>query len=439
MLSKKRILFVNTPIRWRGSYLPLFPIGLAAVATWANRAGHETDLIDLNLYRHPFRVLADLLAEKKYDVVAIGLRSIVYYGQNQLQHLDAAINLTARISPQSKIICGGSGFSIWARQAMIQNPNIDAGVIGEGEIPFLDLIESELCQPVPGTIIRKDDFLLSGGIRDSWLEPRDEPLISREWPLAPLSNYYFSNMYTKRGCVLRCAHCPVTNLHGNYFRFKEQAQVEEEIEYLRRLGAKRIFITDSFINPNIGLDVNLVDYLTRIETEWGGCLHPNGFSSRWASQLAASNCRFMTITVDSGAQRILNQIGSKVQLTDVEKCLSLLRGFPSDSVIFTFLFGYPGETVADQVKTLKLALRARLQGFNIAVEVLEVFNMTLIRDRINSTSDQPFFIHDWKWRWFPMAIRASVLLRLINQSTEAPAQYSPHPPAPPMTVSGRKD
>lgn len=414
MSSKLNLLFINAPISWIGRKLAVYPLGLASVATYARKLGHNVDLIDLNLYDDHARALREALTEKKYDTIGIGLRSMLYFNQSQFPTLHQVIDQVAAEAPQARIICGGNGFSLFAEQTMQANLNIDAGVIGEGEQAFAELIESSDGQPIAGAIVRANGELVLGPKRSERMNALEVPTAYREWKRADVRNYHFANMNGKRGCANHCFYCPAPTLHGGQWRRKSEDQIRDEIAYLQSLDVRRIYVTDAIFNDDPQYNEIFYDQFAKKPIVWGAMFRPGQFDTHTVDRLRETKCEYIAFSIDSGSERILEMVKNDCSLADVEKTFELLKGFPSDNITYTFIVGYPEERLSDVYKTYRLMRRIRKLGFNVSLEALDVIPKTVMMKKYLPDMKQPFVIYDWKWRWFPFGIKMAVKFRRVD-------------------------
>src|SRR5271169_2238864 len=123
-----KILLVQSYLK--GNLQPVFPMGLACLAGCLT--DHELRVLDLNLYEQPFNVLENTLADFKPDVIGISLRNIDNVIRLRLisfyEDYEYTVKKIKEISPNSALVAGGPGFSMFARDIMERNPDIDYGI-----------------------------------------------------------------------------------------------------------------------------------------------------------------------------------------------------------------------------------------------------------------------------------------------------------------------
>ena len=114
---------------------PVFPLGLACLA--AHLQDHELRAVDLNIAPEPMAALGQALAEAAPEAVLVSLRNVdtTWYADPfyYLPYFQEQVRQIRTLAPQTLILAGGSGFSIFAREIMVRTPEIDLGLLGEGE------------------------------------------------------------------------------------------------------------------------------------------------------------------------------------------------------------------------------------------------------------------------------------------------------------------
>src|SRR3990167_8308045 len=214
----------------------IFPIGLACLKS-SLPVDYDVMVYDTNTSESPFGDLAKIVKDFVPDVIGISLRNIdstnkrkavFYYG-----YLKDAIDVIKTCS-NARIIVGGSGFSIFAKEIMEDEPRIDYGVFLEGEVTFPKLLQNldspenvesvfyrkngKVFFPVPGRQVDLNGINLP----DRGAIPLDK---YKKIPEAIV-------VETKRGCILDCIYCIYGFLNGKELRLRDPMKVVDEIELL---------------------------------------------------------------------------------------------------------------------------------------------------------------------------------------------------------------
>ena len=350
------------------------PLGLMSLASHlARERGDEVRIHDMRLAWKRFDLPVEAFRSFRPDVVGIGAHGVDAPAMHRLAALVKAA------SPETPVVLGGiHATSYW--KEVLEDPNVDCVVIGEGEVTFrewLDAVESKApTDEIPGTAFRSD----GEGVRTAARVPETDLDIFPfpAWDLLEIDAYarfpragifYRSPRYmsieTARGCPYKCAWCHRSM--GERFRPHSPGYVVSLLEELKRdYGVDDFLIVDDMFN----LDD---DRMTRIFTgvlEKGldvGFSLPIGIRADIITDDALALMRRagvykIMIAVETASPRLQREMGKKL---DLERTLAVIRK-ASDLGISThgnFMIGLPSETEAEMWSTLKLAARSRLDTF----------------------------------------------------------------------------
>ena len=127
-----------------------YPLGLANLAQ-ALYHMHEVQILDANCQAE--QDINSAIEMYNPDVIGLGLRNIdnslslpVYY---YFRYFPSFVNKVKKLSPNSILIVGGAGYSVFPREVMKSCPEIDFGVQFEAEeiLPLLHSILILLLSP----------------------------------------------------------------------------------------------------------------------------------------------------------------------------------------------------------------------------------------------------------------------------------------------------
>jgi hypothetical protein len=147
---------------------PIFPLGLACIATATQQAGYQVAVADLCFGNQPIHKLQQQIRSFKPDVIGLSLRNVdnaaypltVDYLTQHREVIDTIRDITP-----ATVVLGGSGFSILP-EAYMQVLDADYGIKGEGEQAFVTLLgaldHNHAPGMVPGVLARKHNH--SSGI-----------------------------------------------------------------------------------------------------------------------------------------------------------------------------------------------------------------------------------------------------------------------------------
>ena len=142
-----RVLMVQTPSVEGISSERVYPIGIVLLAGCLKGAGHDVEIIDMNLQADPFGALKN--ASWRIPSARCLPFTPEYRPPWEQEHFPRPAlcraelrRLCSSISPGTTIIAGGTGFSLFPERLMREVPEIRYGFIGEAERGLPRLLES---------------------------------------------------------------------------------------------------------------------------------------------------------------------------------------------------------------------------------------------------------------------------------------------------------
>ncbi len=367
-----KILLVQS---WLGPSrdLPVYPLGLAYLATSLEARGYEVKVFDPNTATAPLAETAQAVRSFAPDAVGLSLRNLdnqlrimPFYYYKYFQETLAVLRGACGGAP---LIVGGPAFSMLPELIMQRNPGLDLGLVLEAEEAFPELLENlGAPQRVKGVYYRQED----GGLEFTGHRPMPDfaalPFPRRHFlDLAPYAAGGLESVgvQTRRGCPLACAYCVYPHLGGRRWRLRRPEHVLEELEYLRRdCGVRRVTFADSVVNLPY-------DYSTRIFTllrdsglglEWLAYMHVQGVTGEYLRLCLESGCKSLIFSPDALSQRALDTLHKGLTPGDVYALRRLLDSDPAFRelrVEWCFFVNPPGETLAGLWRTLWFFLRSK--------------------------------------------------------------------------------
>jgi anaerobic magnesium-protoporphyrin IX monomethyl ester cyclase len=351
--------------------LPIFPLGLACLAT--HLPEHELQSLDLNVTSQPREALSQALKTFSPEVVLISLRNVdtTWYGdpfyyfptfQDQVRQVRAA-------APKARIIVGGSGFSIFAREIMIRTPEIDLGVVGEAEEVIVDLLTQPLTLP---NVLYREEAALGGSARagisslEHYLPPRYDL-----FPLGPyLNNPIGVGVETKRGCPLTCSYCTYPHLNGQRFRLIRPSVIVSLLGELKeRHGVTRFTFTDSIFNMPRAHAEKVLQLLiaAKLGLKWEAYFHESHFDADFLNLSLEAGCDKFWFSPDGLTSHALRALGKEQTAAEVRRTWRLVTARKEVSSNFSFFWQYPGMRWRDFGALVSFYLWHRLHGRQGAV------------------------------------------------------------------------
>lgn len=350
-----------------GGEPPVFPLGLACLK--AALADHEVRLFDLNTAEGPFEQLRELVAAFQPQVTGISLRNIDSTNKRTVvfyyPYLKDAVT-AIKAGSAAPIVVGGSGFSMFAREIMEDEPRIDLGVFLEGERTFPRLLEN-LGQPgaVPSVFYREGGAVRFSG-PGGQVDLDAVPFPDRD--AVPLHAYTgFSEgigVETKRGCLLDCLYCIYGFLNGKKLRLRAPGRVVDEIETLTsRHGVRRFTFVDSVFNIPLRHAEEVCRELLRrgVRAEWSAWFNEKNLTREFLELARDAGCRNVILSPDGFSDTVLERCGKNIRMGDIRSSYEALRSVDGFEVSYNFFKNPPGQSFGAALALMAFVSRARRQ------------------------------------------------------------------------------
>lgn len=340
------------------------PLGIAYIAAYLRKHGHECRLLDGVAQPYPLQKICGLV--RGYDI--IGITVVSTYAVRAIELIEALKN--SGIS--APVVVGGPHVTVLPESLLEQGA--DFAVIGEGELTMRELVEclvnNKNIEQVPGLAFYKDGRFVSTPPR-THMDPLDRiPLPARD--LLPMHMYRSSiarstrqpshSMLASRGCPGVCTFCSKKTF-GTKTRYFSVHRIVEEFFTLRdKYGAKDVAVwDDNFIaNPDTVNAVCEQLIKRKFDLPWSVEARIDGVNPQILSVLKQAGCNFIAYGIESGSQRMLDHIRKNITKEDIVKTVSMTRD-AGIRIRGYFMLGLPTETRDEMEETLRFAIQLNLE------------------------------------------------------------------------------
>ncbi len=354
------------------------PLGLSYVAGALEKAGFQVQVLDNYLLKLPITDVQTHVKKLNPEIVGITCSSATYH-----KCVETATAIK-QVNPHIKVVVGGWHPS-YVPDSMLQHPEIDYVIMGEGERAMIELatylIKGEremILGAVAGVAYKRGGKILKN--TPKFINNLDDiPFPARH--LLPMNLYErkmeflgvepVDIMSIIRGCPFSCAFCETRKMWGPACRFFSPKRVVDEMKYLRdQWGSKGIY----FINDNFTIrkkeTIELCELIKKeqMDLQWICDTRADMITQELLVKMREAGCRTIWFGVESGSPRILEKINKKIPLEQTEKAFKMVRK-EGIQIACSFILGIPGETIEDMEATLKFAkkLNPDLCQFNIFI------------------------------------------------------------------------
>jgi len=295
--------------------------------------------------------------------------------------------------PNVKILVGGPNVrnNVDPHPWTGEDDNIfDYIINGEGEMLLLNILEE-----IENGVVHEKVQKLA--------QPEEQRLNLNDLPRPDYSTFDFNeyvfpngvNSEISRGCTAKCTFCEET--HFWKYRQRLATDVLSEIETLYyEKGTDIVWFIDSLVNGNLNeLRAFCKGVITKeMKIHWTGYARCDGrMDLAYYQDLADSGCTMLNYGIESGSQKVLDDIDKGVTIAEMEQ--NLRDGKTTGVAAFTnWIVGFPTESYQDFVDSMTFIWRNRNTSItNIAAG----FGFGLGMDTIVGQNPAKFNLLDHKY------------------------------------------
>lgn len=356
-----RILLVQVPTSHLGAGEQVYPLGLSRLSRLVPDR-YEKCGLDMNLYPDPWPELKDKLVNVKPHIVALSFRNLDPLAGHQTSYLSSlktAARMVRLLAPRARICAGGPAFSLFEERLMQEIPEVDCGLVGEGESVFPQLLAKSLNPgSVPGLTWRNGDRIERN--------PMGTHICMDSLPEMDLDSfrpedYTKGNKYVaavgiegKRGCDLQCGYCVYPCLGGRKMRLRNPEKIVDEMEYLNKEHGLGLFhFTDPVLNrPADHFEAMCKEILRRkLRVSWTGFFREDSLTEEMTALIVRAGLVTFYFSADALTDHGLKVLNKRLTKEDIIRAARIT----AQSGVLTmchFLINLPGET-KDHLKEAK--------------------------------------------------------------------------------------
>lgn len=345
------------------------PLGIASVGAYLRSHGYPVELLDIQVLNIAPDRIHERIARADPDVVGITVKTL---------GLAAALQVareSKRALPHVPVVLGGPHCSLFAPETL-HHDCVDACVDGDGEETMLDLVrrlhEGLPWDDVPGTVLRVDGEVKVNTARPPVGDLDSLPFAALD--LLPIPRYRsmtidspFTTLISSRGCPYKCGFC--SQVYTGRYRWRSVTHVVDEMEdHLHRFGAKEIVMFDETftLNRRRCLAICREIHDRGLRFSFNVRTRVDCVDREMLEALSAAGCKALHLGVESGSQRILDQMEKEVTVDQIREAFRLGRELGFETRAY-FMVGYLDEDAESMDATLRLALELPLDWVSFSV------------------------------------------------------------------------
>lgn len=335
---------------------PLPPMDLMYMASVSRDCGYEPKIKDYSLKNETSEDLIKDIEEFKPHYVVANVTSTMFLSDIK------ALKTVKKHFPQIKIIVKGAHFLTFNTSVLEEYPFIDLIMRGEVELTLKEILEEKPYELIDGLTYRKNgvptnnpERKLNEKLDDLPFPARD--LVDNNIYTRPDNNKVQALVKVSRGCPFHCFFCLATPVSGAKVRTRSAENIIKELKECVNKHKITNFIlwSDVFnFDRNWTLDLCRKIKESGLKITWSANTRADTADSETAKAMYDAGCRLVSVGVESGSQEMLDKMGKKITLEQIEKTIKTFKD-NKIQVYNYFVIGLPWESEETFKKTIEFA------------------------------------------------------------------------------------
>lgn len=330
------------------------PLGLMYIASSLKKEGHAVKIVDGVFY--DLKGTLKELSDFKPDLIGIQATSPLWTEAKGLARV-----LKKNFS--AKIVVGGPHLNCAGAEVIAECDAIDFGAEGDGEaiLPRLcRFLEGKIdIGQVSGVAWKQESEVIVNEPCPYYLSDLDQTLPDRTAvnlrDYCPSIGFYrklpVTTMITSRGCRWNCVFCH----ESSPLRERSIENIINEVkEAKNKFDVREIIFYDQNMASNKQRLIELCQRLEEVDLVFGGNLRINTIDHEVLSVVKRAGFWRVFSGIESGVQKNLDRLHKGISLEGIKQKIKMASEYGLN-VFGSFIYGIPGETYQEGLRTLKLA------------------------------------------------------------------------------------
>lgn len=307
-----------------------FPLNLAILAAFIRKYKYDVKIIDA--FSEAFTLEEVETIVKDYGPSVVGITSPMH---TCLGH--EIMRVCKTVNPEIKTVLGGVAPTYMCREIMENIPELDFIIRGEGEIPFLKLLNAlegeESLASVKGLVYRINKKICVSNEMERIEDLDTIPFSAKDIFMARKGYLYFVNnkryvsIEASRGCPYTCQFCIIGDHFGSGVRYHSIHYVVDEMQRAVTDQSIQYFkFVDSTFTANREYTYALLDEIMRRNLhrrmQFGISTRVDCIDAALLKTLKKAGCDVIVYGIESPTQQTLDCFNKGIILKEVlDKCV----------------------------------------------------------------------------------------------------------------------
>lgn len=332
---------------------PLPPTDLMYLASIAESCGFEAIIRD---YSQGGNFEADLKEFQPNYLVANIATPTFKSDMMAVQH-------AKEILPSICTIVKGAPFLTYNTNTIYENPFIDYVIMGEAELTLKDILDGVPDNEILG-ICYRENFQPVKNDKRPFIDNLDilpfpaRHLVDNSIYKRPDNGKVQAVVKVARGCPFHCFFCLATPVSGAKVRTRSPENIVAELKVcVEKYNIKNFLFWSDIFNFDREWTLELCQKIIEsgLKITWSSNTRADTMDDEMAKMMFKSGCRLVSIGVESGSQKMLDNIGKKITLDDIRNTVKILKK-NKIKIYNYFVIGLPWETEETVEETIKFAI-----------------------------------------------------------------------------------
>lgn len=332
---------------------PLPPTDLMYLASIAESCGFEAIIRD---YSQGGNFEADLKEFQPNYLVANIATPTFKSDMMAVQH-------AKEILPSICTIVKGAPFLTYNTNTIYENPFIDYVIMGEAELTLKDILDGVPDNEILG-ICYRENFQPVKNDKRPFIDNLDilpfpaRHLVDNSIYKRPDNGKVQAVVKVARGCPFHCFFCLATPVSGAKVRTRSPENIVAELKVcVEKYNIKNFLFWSDIFNFDREWTLELCQKIIEsgLKITWSSNTRADTMDDEMAKMMYKSGCRLVSIGVESGSQKMLDNIGKKITLDDIRNTVKILKK-NKIKIYNYFVIGLPWETEETVEETIKFAI-----------------------------------------------------------------------------------
>ena len=357
------------------------PMGIYYVGAMLMENGHDVQIFNWHNANQTPHMMSDIIKKERPDIIGF---SILH--ANRWGGIDMA-KIAKKIDPDITIVFGGIGATFLWDLLLSHFHDIDYIVLGEGEIPFLQLVKAlsedsrDKIPHIPGIAFRQEQ-------RPRKTDPATSVKNLDELP-NPAKYFNFQHVAFTRGCPGSCAFCGSPLFWGPRVRTHTPGYFVDQLELLTQKGTRFFYFSDdTFTYKKSWVQAICQEILhRRLDITWVAIARVNHIQTDMLGWMRKAGCIQISFGIESGSEEIRHKLNKPIKTAQIKKAFDLVKHYGIMPRAY-FIYGSPGET--NETIQASIELIHTIKPLGMITYILDIFPGTRIyqelldQDRISN-------------------------------------------------------